>query len=157
MPATKSAPELQAEIDGLLLTPGADGCASINGKVTREVCPKVAELRTEKARADRRAESEAIIAIPLPTLPQSPKQSVSAPDPAASALSAYLAFFGIVVSPAVLSEWLILLGLASPHHRVPPTAAAARTTESRFAGDLNGSSATHSDDSRTGGRLPRIA
>jgi hypothetical protein len=43
---------IQAEIDGLLRTPGADGCTGpINGPVTQEVCPKVDRLRTELAKA----------------------------------------------------------------------------------------------------------
>lgn len=114
LPVARPATELQAEIDGLLLTPGADGCAAINGKVTRDVCPKVATLRAEKARAERRAELEQIVATPL-AQPHSPQTSashaVSKSDPAASALSTYLAFFGIAVAPSVLSEWLVLVGV----------------------------------------------
>lgn len=47
--------EVQAEIDGLLLTPGARGCSSIDGPITQRVCPKVALARVELARAQRRA------------------------------------------------------------------------------------------------------
>lgn len=110
LPASKPSSEFQAEIDGLLLTPGADGCVAINGKVTRDVCPKVARLRTDKARADRRAELEQIVSKPLPTSAPS-QQTVSKSDPAASALSAYLAFFGVTVPAALLSEWLVLVGV----------------------------------------------
>ena len=106
---TRPASQLQAEIDGLLLTPGADGCSVIDGRVTREVCPKVSELRAEKARAERRAELETVLATPLPSLPTSKQIAVSKPDPAASALSAYLAALGVAVAPAVLSEWLVLV------------------------------------------------
>jgi hypothetical protein len=42
---------VQAEIGALLLTPGADGCSSINGPVTQTLCPKVAELRKELGNA----------------------------------------------------------------------------------------------------------
>ncbi|WP_072395468.1 hypothetical protein [Hyphomicrobium sp. CS1GBMeth3] len=111
LPSTRPASELQAEIDGLLLTPGADECAEINGKVTREVCPKVAALRAERARAERRTELESILATPLPSIPQSSMQAVSKSDPAASALSAYLSLLGFAVAPAVLSEWLVLVGV----------------------------------------------
>lgn len=114
IPYSRPPAELQAEIDGLLLTPGADGCAAINGKVTKEVCPKVALLKTEKARADRRAELEKIIAKPLPitaSTTHDKKDAVGTADPAASALSAYLEIFGIAVAPAVLSEWLVLVGV----------------------------------------------
>ena len=106
---TRPASELQAEIDGLLLTPGADGCVVINGRVTREVCPKVADLRAEKARAERRADLEAVLATPLPSLTSAAELTVGKPDPAASALAAYLAVLGIVVAPAMLSEWLVLV------------------------------------------------
>jgi len=111
LPITRPASELQAEIGGLLLTPGADGCVEINGRVTRSVCPKVAELRAEKARAERRAELEAVMATPLSALPAATQKSVSKPDPAASALSTYLAVFGLTVAPSVLSEWLVLIGV----------------------------------------------
>lgn len=111
LPNARPASELQAEIEGLLLTPGADGCTAINGKVTRDVCPKVATLRTEKARAARRAELEQTIAKPLPVAPAQDQHVVTKADPAASALSAYLAFFGIVISPAVLSELIVLVGV----------------------------------------------
>ena len=109
LPITRPASQLQAEIDGPLLTPGADDCSVINGRVTREVCPRVAELRAEKARAERRAELETVLATPLPSLSASQQIAVSKPDPAASALSAYLAALGVAVAPAVLSEWLVLV------------------------------------------------
>ena len=101
--------ELQAEIDALLLTPGADGCATINGKVTRDICPKVAALKIEKARADRRAELEAIIATPLPTSEPATTQGVGAADPGASALATYLAALGVVVPVSILTDWLALV------------------------------------------------
>lgn len=37
LPTSRPAAELQAQIDGLLLTPGADGCVAINGKVTQSL------------------------------------------------------------------------------------------------------------------------
>jgi hypothetical protein len=108
LPAARPVGELQAEIDALLLRPGANGCVAVDGRVTREVCPKVADLRTEKARAERRAELEQLLAAPLPTADAS-QPAVGKPDPAASALAAYLALLGIVVAPAVLSEWFVLV------------------------------------------------
>ncbi len=113
---TRPAAEVEAEIAGLLLTPGADGCTAINGKITREVCPKVASLRIEKARADRRAELEAILAAPLPAIavtpnvhPQSSGKSVRDADPGASALATYLAAMGLVLPVKVLTDWLALV------------------------------------------------
>lgn len=108
LPATRSASEVQGEIDKLLLTPGAEGCVQINGKVTRSVCPKVAELRIEKARAERKAELEAIVATPLPKT-QSTGQAVQDSDPGASALATYLAAAGIEIPTDILSAWLSLV------------------------------------------------
>jgi hypothetical protein len=68
---------IEAEIDGLLRTPGAESCDAINGPVTREVCPEVDRLRREVAAskeaarlevdlvADRKAFSEMADAIPV--------------------------------------------------------------------------------------------
>lgn len=111
LPTTRPAAELQADIDRLLLRPGTNGCVVIDGRVTKEVCPKVAELRTEKARAGRRAELEQILGEPVPaaTAATTGQQAVSKPDPAASSLSTYLAVFGLIITPALLSEWLVLV------------------------------------------------
>ena len=114
--SSRPAAELQAEIDALLLTPGADGCVTINGKVTREVCPKVAALKIERARADRRTELEAVLMAPLPVIaatsnvhPQSSSKSVRDADPGASALATYLAAMGLVLPVKVLTDWLALV------------------------------------------------
>lgn len=109
MPATRPTASLRAEIGGLLLTPGANGCAVIDGKVTREVCPQVAALRTELARAERRDELEALLAAPRPEPPPTGAASVAAGDPGAEALAAFLALLGVVVTPAVISNWLVLV------------------------------------------------
>ncbi len=112
LPNARPSKELQAEIDGLLLTPGADGCVAINGRITRDVCPKVAELRKELARAERRTELEAVIAAPLPVAISARTDdghNVRDADPGAKALATYLALLGIVIAPAVLSEWLVLV------------------------------------------------
>jgi hypothetical protein len=50
---------VQAEIDGLLQTPGTDDCAAINGPITENICPKVNALRKELAASQRAAELEA--------------------------------------------------------------------------------------------------
>jgi len=101
--------ELQAEIDALLLTPGADGCAAINGKVTRKVCPQVAALKAEMARAEHRAELMAILAEPLPLIAAPAGSQVKEADPGASALATYLAALGIVLPATVLTDWLALV------------------------------------------------
>lgn len=108
----RPAREIQAEIDSLLLRPGANNCTVIDGRVTREVCPKVAELRKDLARAERRVELEAVIATPLPIARATEADeghSIKDADPGARALSTYLALLGIVIAPAVLGEWLVLV------------------------------------------------
>ena len=113
LPLARPASALQAEIDGLLLTPGANACAKVDGQISVRVCKQVTSLRTEKAAAERRAELEQTLAAPLPaaTASNSEQHGVGKADPGASALSTYLAFFGIVVPAAVLSEWLVGVGV----------------------------------------------
>ena len=50
---------LQAEIDGLLMLPGINGCVAVDGPRTAATCPRVVTLRTELARAQRRRDLEA--------------------------------------------------------------------------------------------------
>lgn len=109
LPTTRPKSELDAKIAGLLQTPGADGCQAINGKVTREVCPQVAELKAEAARAERRDQLER-------TMAEAEKETAASPivktaDPGSTALSSYLALVGIDVKPNLLTELLILVGV----------------------------------------------
>jgi hypothetical protein len=112
LPTTRPTKELQAEIDGLLLKPGTNGCVVIDGRVTRDVCPKVAELRKELARAERRAELEAITTTPLPIVigtTTGDTHNIKDADPGAKALATYLALLGVVIPPAALGEWMVLI------------------------------------------------
>lgn len=76
---------IEAEIDGLLRTPGAEGCKAINGPVTRKICPEVDRLRRELAisketarlEADLEADRQAFSAVP---------ETVSVADPQSAAL-----------------------------------------------------------------------
>jgi hypothetical protein len=77
---------IQAEIDGLLQTPGADDCAAINGPVTEKVCPKVNGLRKELAASRRVADLEASLVADRKTL-QSVPVADSVADPQSAALS----------------------------------------------------------------------
>jgi len=104
----RPAAEVESDIAALLLTPGADGCNAINGKVSREVCPKVAASRIELGRAQRRAELEAIMAAPLPKASVTGHE-VSSADPGATALAVYLGALGVRVSAPTLSEFLVLI------------------------------------------------
>jgi hypothetical protein len=58
----RAATLIQSDIDELLLEPKAEGCPAgqaWNGPVTSKVCPKVAKLRTELARAKTRDQAQA--------------------------------------------------------------------------------------------------
>ena len=109
LPTTRPKAELDAKIAGLLQTPGADGCKEINGKVTRDVCPQVAELKVEAARAERREKLEAVMEAAERDTATAPVAKVA--DPGAAALSAYLALIGLVVDPKLLSNLLVLVGV----------------------------------------------
>lgn len=108
LPASRPAAEVQAEVDALLLTPGADGCTTINGRVTKTVCPQVAALRIELGRAQRRSALEALMAQPMPAAPHA-AHDVGQADPAAAALVVYLTALGVAVAPERLTEWLALI------------------------------------------------
>jgi hypothetical protein len=57
----RDATVIKTEIGQLLLTPGTDGCpigAPWNGPATKKVCPEVAKLRTELARAEARDKAQ---------------------------------------------------------------------------------------------------
>ena len=108
LPPARPTTELQAKIDGLLQTPGADGCNAINGKVTKAICPEVTELRAELARSQRRAELESTM---RQTEGEIAHGSTVKADPGASALAAYLGLVGLKVEASLLSELLILVGV----------------------------------------------
>lgn len=109
LPATRPKAELDAKIEGLLQTPGADGCREINGRVTREVCPQVAELRAEAGRAERREKLEATLSEVEENAGN--RTVVRSADPGATALAVYLGLIGLDVKPALLTELLILVGV----------------------------------------------
>ena len=104
---TRPPAELQAEIDGLLLTPGAKGCTKIDGRVQETICPKVVMLRAEKARSDRRAQLEAAIANmarPVSELP-----AIRDADPLAGAVAVYASAMGWKLDAGTLLPWLALV------------------------------------------------
>lgn len=111
LPQTQSKFELDEKIAGLLLTPGLDSCKEINGPVTKRLCPELAALKTEAARAERREQLEA-------TMQEAERDTATAPaakvgDPGAAALSAYLALIGLIVDPKLLSNLLVLVGVVA--------------------------------------------
>ena len=84
---------IQAEIDALLRTPGADGCTVINGPVTNEVCPKVDKLRKELAASQRAAELDASLVADRQRLEAVPV-AASVADPQSATLSRLTALGG---------------------------------------------------------------
>jgi hypothetical protein len=109
LPAARPVSELQRQITDLLLTPGADGCAEVNGRVSRTVCPLVHDLKAEKATAERRASLEAMVAQPLSIVAKPNEARVKDADPGAAALSAYTAALGFNLPAETISEWLALV------------------------------------------------
>jgi hypothetical protein len=109
LPTARPASELQKQISELMLTPGADGCAEVNGKITRTVCPLVTDLKAEKARAERRASLEVVVAQPLSVLTKPTETLVKDADPGAAALSAYAAALGFKLPAETITEWLALV------------------------------------------------
>lgn len=77
---------IQADIDALLRMPGTDDCAKINGPVTKDVCPKVDELRKELAGSIRAALLEADLVADRQTLEGVPV-AASMSDPQSATLS----------------------------------------------------------------------
>lgn len=100
--------ELQAEIDGTLARVGHD-CSVIEDRASGKLCKVVSGAKAELGRAQRRAELEAVLAKPLPVSgPEVNGHVVQAADPAAEALSTYMALLGLLVPAALLSELLLL-------------------------------------------------
>jgi hypothetical protein len=77
---------IQAEIDSLLRTPGAGDCTAINGPVTKELCPRVDELRKELAASQRAAQLEADLVADREKL-QTVPVAASMRDPQSATLS----------------------------------------------------------------------
>ncbi len=84
--APRPAGVIEAEIDTLLRTPGADGCRVINGPVSNEVCPKVDMLRKELAGSQSAAELDASLVADRRTLEAVPV-AASIADPQSATLS----------------------------------------------------------------------
>ena len=103
----KSVVELQAEIDGLLLDPKTKGCTKIDSPTQERFCPRVAALKIEKARAERRAELEATLVSAA--RPISEHKAVLDADPLAGAVIAYAQVTGYRLDSTKLLPWLALV------------------------------------------------
>jgi hypothetical protein len=105
---SRAVAEAEADIAKLRAdNPKAGDCHVMDGPVSRLVCPQVAALNGEIARARRRVGLQAVIAGLTDAMPAS--AAVGAADPASSALSTYLAALGIAVPIDVLARWLTLI------------------------------------------------
>jgi hypothetical protein len=76
---------IEAEINGLLRTPGSEGCGAINGPVTREICPDVDRLRRELAASKEAARLEADLVADRQAFSLVP-ETASVADPQSAAL-----------------------------------------------------------------------
>lgn len=77
---------IQAEIDRLLRTPGADDCQVVNGPVTQQVCPQVDRLREELAASTEVARLETDLVADRKALSEIPEITPVA-DPQSATLS----------------------------------------------------------------------
>ncbi|MFT3732854.1 MAG: hypothetical protein QM780_15775 [Hyphomicrobium sp.] len=110
LPVSATVAELDAKIDALKQTPGANGCTAIDGPVTRRVCPEASALEVEKARASRREELQAKMTNADDGLKELGPSKPANTD--ATAISGYLAVAGITISVAAINQWLALLAVA---------------------------------------------
>jgi hypothetical protein len=103
---------VQAEIDSLLRTPDLDNCKVINGPVTREVCPKVDQLRRELVASKETARLEADLAAGHEALSDLPSLGITA-DPQSTALHQLTGFGEDVVRNTVAALIAVLVEFGS--------------------------------------------
>lgn len=116
LPLTRPAAAIQADIDAIDRLPGImiEGVpcgGTLNGKVTREHCPRRAALAIELATANERQRLLGEMRAAEEAQAKTGTGAVTAADPGAAALSTYLAAFGLVVPAALLTEWMALVGV----------------------------------------------
>lgn len=109
-PSMATVAELDAKIAALKLTPGANGCAKIDGPISKKVCPDVATLEVDKVRAARREELQTAMTLASRELKKLGPAKVANTD--ATAISGYLALAGIIVSTEAINRWFALLAVA---------------------------------------------
>lgn len=121
----RSAAVIQAEIDGLLLRPGMNGCAVIDGSVTRQWCPVVAERRAELARAAERDRLIAELSVKRQQLLAMPKPSHAGSDTNPVTL-AVAALTGVTLSVSEIMAKLIMILIEAGSFLAPATLIGAR-------------------------------
>jgi Uncharacterized membrane-associated protein/domain len=108
LPVARPAAELEASIAGLLADPRAGDCRTIDGPVSRRICPQVAELRVELGRAVERARLQGELERAKERLDGLPAPRIA--DPAAEAVARFLGEIGVTV-PSEIALWLSLSGV----------------------------------------------
>lgn len=111
---TRPSAELAAEIVAIDRLPGIiiDGVpcgGTLNGKVTKEWCPKRSELAAEKARAERREKLKADMVTATAALGELPTPRVANAD--ATALKGFLDATGHPLSADALNKLLVVLAV----------------------------------------------
>lgn len=111
LPVTRPVAALNAEIARLKTTPRLAPCydtaAPGFGPTSRRVCAQIATLTAEAATTTRRAELQAALASAERDVAAAPLATEA--DPAAAALTAYLAVLGVPSEAETLSKWLALV------------------------------------------------
>jgi hypothetical protein len=104
---------VQADIGSLLRTPGLEDCKVINGPVTREVCPKLDQLKRELVASKEAARLEADLVAGREALSNLPSLGIVA-DPQSTALNQLTGFGEDVIrnTVAVLIAVLVEFGSA---------------------------------------------
>lgn len=112
--AARPSAEIAAEIEAIDRLPGIiiDGVpcgGTLNGKITKQWCPKRAELVAEKGRSDRRSDLQAAMADASAELAKLPRAKVANSD--AAALAGYLEVVGQPLSTDALNKLLVVLAV----------------------------------------------
>jgi len=102
----RPAATIRAEINGLLADPRVGDCQTMDGPRSTAACPRVASLRAELGNAERKEQLEATLAGIQTATPATTDKPA---DPAAHALSVYLAALGLVLPERLLTDWLTLI------------------------------------------------
>lgn len=109
IPTTRPVPELKASIAALLADPKTGDCHTMDGPVSRRVCPQVAEVRTELARAEERTRLQGELKLAKAQLDGLPPPRSA--DPAAEAVTRFLGEIGVSAEPHDVALWLSFSGV----------------------------------------------
>jgi hypothetical protein len=113
LPAARPMAAVQADIDAIERNPNilVDGvmCGRVDGKWTRDLCPRRDALIAERAGAQRRAELEQAISRADSIIREHASSAVKDADPGSATLAIYAKDLGYEISADDLSRWLVLI------------------------------------------------